>query len=455
MASPATQQSPQRRAIGIIRVSQVGGREGERFVSPDEQRERIEAACERDGLALVAMHEELDVSGGRTLADRPGLSAAVAAIEAGHADVIAAAYFDRLFRSLGTQAEVIERVERAGGQVLAVDVGQVSNGSAGQWLSGTMLGAVTEYQRRSIRERSAEGQARAVARGATPWARVPLGYQRQEDGTYAPDPQAVPIARRVFEMRDEGASITDIRSMLRAHGDERSSRGVQVMLANRIYLGELHFGKLVNLHACEPIVDRDLFERVQRLKVPRGPKPKSKMLLARLGVLRCGSCGARMSSWMMSQGGGYPTYVCGSTSVCERHMVISAKIAEAVVVSAVRRALADVEGRAAIEDNAREAQQQLETAQDALNGAVRAFDGLGDVQATHERLTALRDIRDAAQARVDHLGSTGATVTVNGGEDWDRLSLDGQRALIRATVESAIVGPGRGAERITVRLVGE
>jgi DNA invertase Pin-like site-specific DNA recombinase len=53
--------------------------------------------------------------------------------------------------------------------VLAVDVGQVTNASAGQWLSGTMLGAVSEYFKRSVKERSAEGQARAVARGATPW----------------------------------------------------------------------------------------------------------------------------------------------------------------------------------------------------------------------------------------------------------------------------------------------
>jgi len=122
--------------VGIVRVSRTGGREGERFVSPAEQRERIEAACERDGLELVAVHEELDVSGGTALAQRPGLSAAVAAIEGGTADVVAAAYFDRLFRSLSTQAEVIDRVERAGGQVIAVDVGQVTNGSAGQWLSG-------------------------------------------------------------------------------------------------------------------------------------------------------------------------------------------------------------------------------------------------------------------------------------------------------------------------------
>src|SRR5215207_6168510 len=118
-----------RRAIGIVRVSQVNGREGDSFASPGEQRDRIRAACERDGLRLLEVVEELDVSGGKPLGERPGLGPAVEAIETGRADVIAAAYFDRLFRSLTVQAEVVGRVERAGGQVLAVDVGRVTNGS--------------------------------------------------------------------------------------------------------------------------------------------------------------------------------------------------------------------------------------------------------------------------------------------------------------------------------------
>ncbi len=40
--------SATRRAIGIVRVSQVKGREGESFASPGQQRDRIRAACERD-----------------------------------------------------------------------------------------------------------------------------------------------------------------------------------------------------------------------------------------------------------------------------------------------------------------------------------------------------------------------------------------------------------------------
>ena len=88
---------------------------------------------------LVETINELDVCGGTAPERRPGLRRAVEAIEAGEAGVIVAAYLDRLVRSLRVQDELISRVERAGGQVLAVDVGRVTNDSAGQWLSGTII----------------------------------------------------------------------------------------------------------------------------------------------------------------------------------------------------------------------------------------------------------------------------------------------------------------------------
>src|SRR4051812_7979126 len=103
-----------RRAIGVVRVSHVGGREGDSFASPGEQRDRIKAICERDGLTLLRVIEELDVSGGTPLEERHGLREAIEAVEAGEADVIVAAYFDRLVRSLRVQGELVTRVEKAG-----------------------------------------------------------------------------------------------------------------------------------------------------------------------------------------------------------------------------------------------------------------------------------------------------------------------------------------------------
>jgi DNA invertase Pin-like site-specific DNA recombinase len=117
-----------RRAVGVVRVSRIG----EDVFSPAEQRERIASTCDRDGLELVDVLEALDVSGGAAPARRPGVRRAVQLIEKGSADIVAVAYFDRLVRSLAVQAEVVDRVESAGGAILAVDVGQVTNGGAGQ-----------------------------------------------------------------------------------------------------------------------------------------------------------------------------------------------------------------------------------------------------------------------------------------------------------------------------------
>jgi site-specific DNA recombinase len=442
--------TPQRRAIGIVRVSRVSGRDGESFASPDEQRQRIEAECERDGLDLLDVIPEMDVSGGTPLEKREGLRTAVERVEAGEAQVVVAAYFDRLCRSLKVQGELIERVEAAGGQVLAVDVGQVTNGSAGQWLSGTLLGAVNEYQRRTTTERTAGAQAHAVARGAQPWARVALGYQRDADGLLVPDRKKVPIVRRAFKMRADGESVTAIRNMLKKHRIERSHRGVQVMLANRIYLGEVHFGKLVNLAACEPIIDRELFDRVQRMVIPRGPQPASQRLLSRLGVLRCGSCGARLSTMKLPKQGDYPVYRCPSTSDCDHHVTISAVIAESVVVEATRAAPRDIEGRADARANARHAADELASAESALGAAISAFDGLGDLQATKDKLAQLGTAVDEARERLAQLGGADVAIRVNGAEEWDQMTPEEQRTLIRATIKTATVAPGRGPDRVTI-----
>ncbi len=446
-----------RRAVGIVRVSQVKGREGESFASPAEQRERIEGACERDGLALVNVLDELDVSGATPLERRTGLRSAVEAVEAGRIEVIVAAYFDRLVRSLKVQDELVSRVERAGGQVLAVDIGRVTNGSAGQWLSGTIIGAVSEYQRRTSAERSADAQRRAVARGVIPFPNVPPGYRKRPDGTLERHPDEAPIIATAFRMRADGASIKDLRAYLAANGIRRSYHGVCALLTSRVVLGEIRFGELVNEDAHEPIVEDEVWRAVQRARIPRGRKPVSDRLLARLGVLRCGSCGARMTVGTQTQNGRrYPDYRCPPTGDCTRRVCIKAELVESIAVSAVQKALSDVEGRASASDHFRDAERALQETQDALDGFIRLLSGLEDEPSVRHRLAELREARDEAQAKLDQLGSGApSTITINAADDWDRLTHEERRALIRATVQSLTVSSGRGAERVAVKLFSE
>jgi DNA invertase Pin-like site-specific DNA recombinase len=438
--------SSKQAAIGIVRVSVVGGRaEGDHFASPDEQRERIADLAEREGLHLADTFDELDVSGGKPLAKRAGLSQAIEAIEAGRASVLVVAYFDRLCRSLDVQREVVDRVEAVGGRVLAADVGQVSNGTAGKWLSATMLGMVAEYARRSGRERSIAGQEQAIKNGHAPVMLIP-GLRRTETGAVEVDPATCSAVAEAFRLRAGGATVKAVREHLREHGIERSFHGTGSLLKSRQAIGTIVFGE----HVMEvpALIDRPTWERVQRAAVPRGRKPKSQRLLARLGVLRCASCGSRMSVGSANNGR-YPLYRCPPVGDCERRVTISAEVVEAAVVAEVRRLLDGIEGLATAQADLDRTAQEADAAERTYRAAVEALDPTEPAEV--ERLATFREARETARERYEHARSdaNATSIAITAG-DWDKLTLDEQRDLIRAVIERVEITRGQGAERISI-----
>jgi DNA invertase Pin-like site-specific DNA recombinase len=448
--APSSTKSTSRRAVGIVRVSRTGDRDGERFVSPKDQLERIRSACARDELDLVDVLEELDVSGGTALAARPKLSQAIVMVEAGEAQVIVVAFLDRLVRSLAVQRELLERVEAAGGAIMAVDVGEVRADTASRWLSSTMLGMVAEYHRRVTAERTIEAKRGAIARGVAPFPNLPFYLRRDEDdGTIKLDRKGARIAREAVRRRIDGATIKDVQAYLRRNGVDLSFHGAQSFLCSRMLLGELHFGELVNENAFPAVIDAATWQRLQRVFVPRGRRPKSDRLLARLGVLRCATCGGKMSVGSANHGR-YAIYRCSPVSDCPDRVTIGAVKAERAVIEAVQERLVGIGGSASIESSVGEAADDLARRQDALDAAIRAFDGLGDEEATRERLRELREARDRARVRHEELLDASAPAIIVSAGDWDLLSLDGRRDLIKAVIGSATVRPGRGADRISI-----
>ena len=229
------------------------------------------------------------------------------------------------------------------------------------------------------------------------------------------------------------------------------------MLSSRIYLGELRFGEYVNDDPRLALVERGVWQAVQLMRSPRGRRAKSERLLARLGVLRCGTCGARMVIGSTDQNGKrHYFYRCPPIGDCPRRVTISADVAERVVVEEVRRLLEGVSGTANIAGGIEEAAQELDLQESELDAAVRAFSGLEDVEAARQRLLELREARDAARERLARLRAAAQpALTVSASGDWDLLTLDEQRDLIRAVVDRAVVLPGRGEGRIAVKARGE
>ena len=243
------------------------------------------------------------------------------------------------------------------------------------------------------------------------------------------------------------------------------------MLRSRMYLGEIHFGELHNLNAHEAIIkDRRLFERVQRRTVSRGRQAKSERLLARLGVLRCGTCGSRM---VINSDSG--SYRCGDTSAdrCRRRAAVKADRVEAMVLDAVRAysVTADARGRASGRQRIREADDAIERANAELDDTIRQLGKRGLLgrpasQETLEKLTTALDDSHAVRARLGDVRES----NIIGPDEIDKLRepakrLAAWRRLITDTVEAVTVAPAMTADgrpsrlwdprRIDIRFRGE
>src|SRR4249919_410672 len=127
------------RVVGYVRVSRVGGREGDSFISPPLQREQIEAVARREGLEVVEVLEELDASGGDNT--RPLWNRAIEMVESGEVAGIAVWNLSRFSRSTRDFLNAWDRIEQAGGQVYS------ATENLDHKLLRTILVAVAEAER--------------------------------------------------------------------------------------------------------------------------------------------------------------------------------------------------------------------------------------------------------------------------------------------------------------------
>lgn len=128
------------------------------------QREAISREISARGWRLAEECQDGGISGGIPWQERAGLSTAIRAIEGGRADCLVVARLDRLSRSVGDFASLIERARRKRWAVVALDLGVDTSTPSGELLS-TVLAAFSQFERRLIGERTREGMAALRARG--------------------------------------------------------------------------------------------------------------------------------------------------------------------------------------------------------------------------------------------------------------------------------------------------
>lgn len=121
------------------------------------QRAAIVQECEARGWRLVETFED-PASSGKSMSGRPGLAAALEAVETGLAATLVCAKLDRLSRSVHDFSGLLLRAERAGWSLVLLDLGVDTTSVMGEAMAN-MVANFAQAERRRIGERTRDALA--------------------------------------------------------------------------------------------------------------------------------------------------------------------------------------------------------------------------------------------------------------------------------------------------------
>jgi site-specific DNA recombinase len=220
------------KAIAYVRVSTA-----HQEISPDVQRERIEAYCKLAGLILIDVIVECGVSAKIRLAKRPSASKLAALLKQGVCHVIALK-LDRLFRNAADALATTEEWNRIGVRLHLVDLGgsSVDTSSSTGRMFLTMLAAFAEFERNVIGERTSAALQHLSASGKV-LGQAPFGFDVIGSRLVVNDAEQAVLAR-LRAMRSAGGTFRGIAATLNAEalpckrtGTCWHAAGIQKLLA--------------------------------------------------------------------------------------------------------------------------------------------------------------------------------------------------------------------------------
>jgi DNA invertase Pin-like site-specific DNA recombinase len=187
------------RIIGYLRVSTE--EQANSHLGLDAQRTAILAEAERRGWTLADLTFIEDAGFTAKNLKRPGIRAALKALEAGDADVLVVAKLDRLTRSMADFTGLLQAAAKHRWALIALDL-QVDTSTANGEAMAYVVAVFANLERRLISERTKAGLAEA-ARHKT------LGRPR----TLPAD-----IVGRIVAERQQGTTLQAIADHLTADG---------------------------------------------------------------------------------------------------------------------------------------------------------------------------------------------------------------------------------------------
>ncbi len=331
------------------------------FNTLDAQREAVKAYVQSQrGEGWAALPESYD-DGGYTGAntDRPAFQRLLVDIEAGKVDAVAVYKLDRLSRSLLDFAHLMEILQARGVAFVSVTEHFETSSPMGRMVLN-MLATFAQFERETIAQRTSDKMLASRRRGMWTGGRPVLGYDVVEKRLVVNEDEADRV-RAIFELYLDLGSLLAVVDELRRqawttkiwttkegklhHGRPFTKGSLRGLLTNPLYAGRVRAGEEVVEGLHEAVVGEATWRAVQQKLLDnagrrgRSGRRKHDALLA--GLVRCGACGAGMTTHYTKKGDRrYAYYVCqtvqkAGASACPGSRVAAGEL-EAFVVDQLR-----------------------------------------------------------------------------------------------------------------------
>lgn len=292
-----------KRAVAYARFSSNNQREE----SIDAQLRAIREYCEKNGIQLVQVFTDEAVSAKTD--NRDNFQQMVKGIIKGayKVDAVLVHKFNRFARNKYDSALYKKRLKDVGVRVISVTQ-NIDETPEGELLEG-FLEVIDQYYNANLAAEVRKGLRENALKGKHAGGQVAFGFSLDDEGYYIPNDNAK-VVKRIFEEFAAGFPKTEICERLNKEG-YRNQRGklfntrtLYDMLRNEKYIGNYIYTiekkETIRLDGIikDPIIDRKLWDRVQKLNedgTTKGRYRKQKRFYHLTGKAYCEICGCPIS----------------------------------------------------------------------------------------------------------------------------------------------------------------
>ena len=270
-------------------------------VSSDKQAQEGDSIpAQRDALRkyidahddMICVGEYLDDGISGTKEDRDELQRMLADVREGKIDLILVTKLDRLYRSIRHYLNLQDTLDRHGVNWTAIWESIYDTTTPQGRLIINQMMSIAQFEAEQTGQRIRQVQSYKVSQGEVISGSTPPGL-KIVDKHLVPDEHADDV-RQVFEHYAKHGNLYEASRFAMQFGCFPHGRtALKALLQNTKYIGEFRG----NEHFCEPIIDRELFDAVQR-QLSMNVKISQKRTYIFSGLVVCAECGHRMGAFM-------------------------------------------------------------------------------------------------------------------------------------------------------------